>query len=84
MHGVCIMTCGIVALEIILIIKKDQIVIIVHYKKSWVTMFIVMDIINYIRFVPFFVDIYHVVICNKFNKRNIKQKIRPFYVLINN
>jgi len=78
------MTCGIVALEIILIIKKDQIVIIVHYKKSWVTMFIVMDIINYIRFVPFFVDIYHVVICNKFNKRNIKQKIRPFYVLINN
>jgi len=46
-------------------------------------MFIVMDITNYMEFVPFFFDIYHIMICNKFNKRNIRQIIRPFYVFIN-
>jgi len=46
-------------------------------------MSIVMDITNYMIFVPLFVDIYHIMIYNKFNKRNIKQIIKFFNVLIN-
>jgi hypothetical protein len=46
-------------------------------------MFIIMDITNYIKFVPLFFYIYHIMICHKFNKRNIRQRIKPFYVLIN-
>jgi hypothetical protein len=42
-----------------------------------------MDIIDYMRFVPLFVDIHHIMICKKYNKKNIRQRIRPFYVLIN-
>jgi hypothetical protein len=43
-------------------------------------MFIVMDTMDYIIFVPLFVDIYHIMVYNKFNKRYIRQRIMPFYV----
>jgi hypothetical protein len=46
-------------------------------------MFIVIDIMDYMKYVLLFVDIYHIMIYNKFNKRNIKQKVNHFYVLIN-
>jgi ABC-type lipoprotein release transport system permease subunit len=45
--------------------------------------FIIMDIMDYMRFLPLFVDIYHIKIYNKFNKKNIKQRIKHLYVLIN-
>jgi hypothetical protein len=41
-------------------------------------MIIVMDMTNYMKFVPFFVNIYHIMICNKFSKKKIKQRIRFF------
>jgi hypothetical protein len=46
-------------------------------------MFIVTDITTYMKFVPLFVDIYHIMICNKFNKRNIDKMLIIFYVFIN-
>jgi hypothetical protein len=46
-------------------------------------MFIVMDITNYMKFVPFFVDIYHVMIYNKFNKKKLdKNLIILMYLLM--
>ncbi len=73
MHVVCIMPCEKVAPENILIIKsKNKNNNKKNYKKNWVMMFIVMDITNYMKFVPFFVNIYHIMICNKFSKRNFK------------
>ncbi len=44
-------------------------------------MFIVINIMDYMKYVLLFVDIYHIMIYNKFNKRNIKQKVNHFYVL---
>jgi hypothetical protein len=44
-------------------------------------MFIVMDTMDYMRFVPLFVDIYHIMISKKINKKIIKQRIWPIHVL---
>jgi hypothetical protein len=46
-------------------------------------MFIVMDTMDYMIFVPLFVEIYHIMFYNKFNKRNIRQRIMHFNVLVN-
>jgi hypothetical protein len=40
--------------------------------------FIIMDIMDYIKFVPLFANIYHIGIYKKFNKKNIKQRIIHF------
>ncbi len=44
-------------------------------------MFIVMNITKLYDICAFFVDIYHIMIYNKFNTRNIRQRIRPFMYL---
>jgi hypothetical protein len=44
-------------------------------------MFIVMDITYYIRFVPLFVDIYPIMICNKFNKKKLDKELGLFIYL---
>jgi riboflavin transporter FmnP len=45
-------------------------------------MFIVMDVMDYMRFVPLFFYIYHIMICKKINKRIIRQTIWPFMYLL--
>jgi hypothetical protein len=44
-------------------------------------MFIVTDIIYFIRFDPLFVDIYHIMICNKFNKKKLDKELGLFIYL---
>ncbi len=66
MHVICLMPCGMVTFEDMFIIK--------------IVIFIIMNIKSYMIFSSLFVDISCVIIiCNKFNKRNVRQKVSLMY-----